>query len=31
VPPDQWNSFKELGYQAIKEVNVESFPYVLVD
>ncbi len=30
VPPDQWNAFKELGYLAIKEANINHFSYVLI-
>lgn len=31
VPPAQWESFKALGYEAIKDHKLASFPYILVD
>ncbi len=31
VPRDQWNAFKGLGYAAIKENNLEFFPYLLTE
>lgn len=31
VPPSQWEAFKSLGYAAIKEYGLVSFPYILAE
>lgn len=31
LPPNQWDSFKELGYSLLKKAGQQSFNYVLVE
>lgn len=31
VPPDQWDSFKNLGYSELKRYGQKEFPYILIE